>query len=142
MSNEFLELDTLGKEIVLQSTWLFNCLLGGGKIQREGIQAILHLGASTPRCQVMVKIVALCPPLPAPLGDKADTGAWRPMKSRILKKKKKVENAFNDEQVLGVENAFKSACCCYYFCVRHRLVFELQITASVSDLHWSRDIHV
>lgn len=88
MSNEFLELDTLGKEIVLQSTWLFNCLLGGGKIQREGIQAILHLGASTPRCQVMVKIVALCPPLPAPLGDKAGTGAWRPMKSRILKKKK------------------------------------------------------
>jgi len=50
MSNELLDLDTLGKEVVLQSTWLFNCLLGGGKIQRESIQAILHLGACTPRC--------------------------------------------------------------------------------------------
>lgn len=90
----------------------------------------------------MVGIVALCLPLPSPVGATVDTGAWRQMKSGILKKKKKLENAFNDEQVLGVENAFKSARSCYYFRVIHRLVFELQITASVSDLHWSRDIHV
>lgn len=52
-----------------------------------------------------------------------------------------MENVFNDEQVLGAENAFKSACSRCYFCVIHRLVRELQITAHVSDLHWSRDIH-
>lgn len=41
---------------------------------------------------------------------------------------KKVKNAFNDEQVLGVENAFKSVCSCYSICVIHRLMFELQKT--------------
>lgn len=64
-----------------------------------------------------------------------DTGEMKNIKPAL-------ENAFNDEQVLGVENVFKSACSCYYFCVIHRLMSELQITASVSDLHWSRDIHV
>lgn len=90
MSNEFLELDTLGKEIVLQSTWLFNCLLGGGKIQREGIQAILHLGASTPRCQVMVKIVALCLPTIASATGR-QSGHWCLETNEIknIKKKKK-----------------------------------------------------
>lgn len=140
MSNELLDLDTLGKEVVFQSTWLFNCLLGGGKIQREGMHPVLHLGASTARCQVVVRIAALCWPLPSPVGATVDTGAQRQRKSRI--KKKSVENAFNDEQVLCVENAFKSAWSCYYFCVIHRRVFELQITASVSDLYWSRDTHV
>lgn len=84
------------------------------------------------------QVVALCLPLLSPVGATVDPGAWRQMKYI----KKKVENAFNDVQVLAVENAFKSACSCYYFRVIHRLVFELQITASVSDLHWSRDIHV
>lgn len=31
MSNELLDLDTPGKEVVLQSTGLVYCLLGGGK---------------------------------------------------------------------------------------------------------------
>lgn len=53
MSNELLDLDTLGKECSLQSTWLFNCLLGGGKVQREGTGTVLHFGASTARCQVV-----------------------------------------------------------------------------------------
>lgn len=48
----------------------------------------------------MVRIVALCLPLPSPVGATVDTGAWRQMKLNILKKKKKVENAFNDEQDL------------------------------------------
>lgn len=37
----------------------------------------------------MVGIVALCLPLPSPVGATVDTGAWRQMKSGILKKKKK-----------------------------------------------------
>lgn len=57
---------------------------------------------------MLVRIVALCLPLPSPVGATVDTGAWRQMKSNILKKKKKkMENAFNDEQVLDVKNAFK-----------------------------------
>lgn len=95
----------------------------------------------------MVRLVARCLPLPSAVGTTVAAGAWTQMKSGIIKKRKKIqnktaENAFNDEQVLGVENVFKSACSCYYFRVIHRLVFELQITASVSDLHWSRAIHI
>lgn len=72
MSNELLDLDTQGKEVVLQSTWVFYCLLGGGKIQREGSQAILHPGPSIPRCWVAGRAVALCTPLPSPVGITVD----------------------------------------------------------------------
>lgn len=131
MSNELLDLDTQGKEVVLQSTWLFYCLLGGEKIQREGSQAVLHPGPSTPRCSVMVRIVALCPPWPSPVGITVD---WWLETDEIQIFFKKVKNALNDEQVLGVENAFKSVCPCYSICVIHRQMPELQKTASLISI--------
>lgn len=133
MSNELLDLDTLGKKVVLQSTWLFNCLLGGGK-NPEG----RYTSNSAPWSQY-TQVLGNgqdCSTLPTiAITSGSHCGHWCLETDEIKNIKKKVENAFNDDQVLGVKNAFKSACSCYYFRVIHRLVFELQITASVSDLH-------
>lgn len=86
MSNGLLDLDTLGKEVALQSTCLFNCLLGGGKVQREGTGTILHFGASTARCQV----VEGCSTVPAIANTSGShCGRWRLETDEIVDRKKR-----------------------------------------------------